>query len=303
MKPMHKRLSHSTWLWGWARGRMRRNARGAGRRGDSSQHAQWVQRIVGCFARRGVRTGMHPEKMILDFARRPWIFFLQNFLTHMWVAGGNERSATKQRADHRPLEADLEFQGIRKPATSSQKYLGLPIFGEPARGAASRALFAIRDAVGSGKIANESDRGESTFGRSRLSRADSATVIPRTQFLARHIPMVFPAARRSLLESSAGAAELVANVTQKHRRIEERRLAASRDAGPVSGLWELSESMVTAERRPMQSRKTRISNMESGALNSPGRPEFPINVERVTDEILKQLDRRVIAARERMGRT
>jgi hypothetical protein len=303
MKAMHKRLSHSTWLRGWARGRMGRNARGAGRRGDLPWHAQWVQRIVGGFGRRGVRSGMHPEKMILDFARRPWIFLLQNFLAHMWVAGGNERSAIKQRAAHRPLEADLLFQGIRKPDASSQNFQALPIFREPARGAAGQAFVAIPRAWGSGKITNESEHGESSFGGGRLSRAGSAAVMPHAQFLAQRTPVVFPAARRSLLESTAGADDLAANVTQKHRRVEERRLAASRDPGPVSGLWGPSESIVTAERRPMQSRKTRISNVESETLNSPARPEFPINVARVTDEILKQLDRRVIAARERMGRT
>jgi len=246
--------------------------------------------------------------MIYAFAARPWIFFLEHFLTHALVRGGNGAASTNHRAATRSSGFELRPQGMREHSGSVQNFFSAQIFREFARETrfvrepAGRAVFSSSGGLGSRKTASERGSGESAFGMGRLSRTGLAAVMPLTRFLARHTPVVVPAVRRSVRETTAGADELAANVTQKHRRIEERRLAASRDPGPAFGISGPSESMVTVERRPAQNRKTRISSVESEPLNSPARQEFPINVARVTDEILKQLDRRVIAARERMGK-
>jgi hypothetical protein len=308
MRPILNRLSPSHWVRGSPRRRMGQNACVGVRSGRLPWHARWAQQIVGRFRRRGSGTGMHPEAMIMAFAARPWNFYLQNFMANTWVAGGNGALMANQRTFFPSADLELRPQGIREPQSLVRNYFSTQVFREFARdarfmrGQVSSVVFSRSDARGNGKAASESAREETEFTRARMAGCDSLAAMPLTRFFLRRAPSVVTAARRSVQESTGGAQELVANITQKHRRIEERRSVMSRE--PMSLLAPPPAPAIAdgSERRQTLSRRGLTFEAEIDGRSTPQRQEFPFNVARVTDEILKQLDRRVIAVRERMGR-
>jgi hypothetical protein len=92
-------------------------------------------------------------------------------------------------------------------------------------------------------------------------------------------------------------------LARRHRRVEQRRERIVQEFAPErkfeSALWMPMESArsIAGTRTPASPRSQHPETLESGVV-----PLRQINVTQVADEVLKQLDRKLIAARERMGR-
>ena len=308
MKWNLNRLSLSRYRREGGRKRMGRQQRIARCGSPMLWHTRWAERIIGRFARRMSRAAMHPEAMIMAFAARPSSYILQRFLFNTWVTGGNGALSAGQGSAFRTSGDQPQARGVHEPQSVVRNFFSTQFRREIARdaqsvrGQSSQAMFPISGALGGGKMRKQSGGEGTALWRARMSQRDFPGVLPLAGYLTHRTALVAPTVQRSEAEIG-GVYELVANATQKHRRIEELRLAAGRDPVPTLALPAMSESVATVERRQIQSRRPHKSKFESEPRHAQARPDFAFDAARVTDEILKQLDRRVIAARERMGRT
>jgi hypothetical protein len=92
------------------------------------------------------------------------------------------------------------------------------------------------------------------------------------------------------------------HITNRHRRVEEHGFRYRRELAidePRSSAGDMTVVAGRAASRRVQEPDIRMET-DSGKGNS--RPKPVIDTARITDEVLKQLDRRLIAARERMGK-
>jgi hypothetical protein len=97
------------------------------------------------------------------------------------------------------------------------------------------------------------------------------------------------------------ARELPERVTRKHRRVEARPYApAAREIAIVPAAHPAAIPAIPAPAAPRDGPRAAPAGGGQGGRATPQGPE--INVARITDEVLRQLDRRLLAARERMGR-
>ncbi|WHZ15380.1 MAG: hypothetical protein OJF52_002224 [Nitrospira sp.] len=99
-----------------------------------------------------------------------------------------------------------------------------------------------------------------------------------------------------------GPSDLVVRLTSRHRRKDMTRtdLARAFGSGPsvLSGRWSLAVEGAGAQ--PVGTGKPHDLSAEPAGRSVPSAPAM--NVSLVADEVMKQLDRRLTAARERMGR-
>ena len=275
----------------------RRNVPGAGipdRPGAICRHARWTQQVIAAFARHHRHlAGQHVEK-IVAMAARPWIFVFHNYLSHARPAG-------EGRAPSRgPLET-----GPLAPVRSSSVWqvhrelaLEAPTPRPVARPLLVRELGAARR---SGLLAGPV-RQEMAFVRPRAARRASTGAAPAASIFAPRPPRVLTVVQPDFPQSGAEAGSDAGRVIRRHARTEDLHVAASRAASPILALAPQSEIAATVEQRPLRSFKPQLSESESAPRVPAAIPEIPFNITRVTDEILKQLDRRIVAARERMGR-
>jgi len=101
-------------------------------------------------------------------------------------------------------------------------------------------------------------------------------------------------------EDDSPAATLRERVLRKHRRIETRPFMTARLGTSQSRSAAISEIPTLIHRTPAQPRINPLSESTPRQHSAPQAPN--INVAQITDAVLQQLDRRLIAARERMGR-
>jgi hypothetical protein len=95
---------------------------------------------------------------------------------------------------------------------------------------------------------------------------------------------------------------IVTQLARKHHRTEVSKAQIDREFGapthPVltRSAMQAEEAIVTQSARRMANESR--ADESSAAVAAPP----PINVSQITDEVMKQLDRKLVAARERMGR-
>jgi hypothetical protein len=89
-------------------------------------------------------------------------------------------------------------------------------------------------------------------------------------------------------------------IRRKHQRVEEHGFRFRRDLVIEEPRLPVSEMTLAASRssRPQPDTKVRVET--AGGAVSQAKPV--LNTAQLTDEVLKQLDRRLIAARERRGK-
>jgi hypothetical protein len=109
-------------------------------------------------------------------------------------------------------------------------------------------------------------------------------------------------ARYEAAEGEPSTRDVVSRIAKRHRRVEER-LALDRQ-GHAQGATRIPEAEMTlvdnSPRVTQQPTRQPMTPIESGTRLC--RPQPVVDVAQITDEVVKQLDRRLIAARERRGR-
>ncbi len=110
--------------------------------------------------------------------------------------------------------------------------------------------------------------------------------------------------REETSEPETGTTTIVRHVREKHRRVEEhfvhgRDLRLSRSQPELAA----PDVGVAVERAPQDRQPSAMPHIESELQGTRVRAQPAIDAVRITDEVLKHLDRRLVAARERMGRS
>ena len=119
-----------------------------------------------------------------------------------------------------------------------------------------------------------------------------------------------PASRErsaQILQTQAGldpkTLEIVTRVVRKHVRVEDRLMAQDRATAPHIHLPAMPPERAPARaRRPHAHRADDAMPDAESPVNQKARPAPAVDVAYLTDEVLKQLDRRLVATCERMGR-
>jgi hypothetical protein len=108
-----------------------------------------------------------------------------------------------------------------------------------------------------------------------------------------------------VIEDGSVAADMPSRVARKHRRLEHHAWPHPEDSAISSEAW----PVVSNPRRVHQPQWRQPASDAEVPTPSPQlrtttqlQAEPVVNVARITDEVIKQLDRRFIAARERRGK-
>lgn len=109
--------------------------------------------------------------------------------------------------------------------------------------------------------------------------------------------------RRRMLREIAGldgaGSEVAAAIVRRVQRVEERPTGQSMDPVVAASTMRLSRNAAEISEPP----RTRESSAGSTFEAFPAAPPAPpFNVTQLTDEVMRQIDRRLVSARERMGK-
>jgi hypothetical protein len=296
MKTNRKRVVLSRWSRGRVCGSVRSSAQITGQFDAMRRHRRWTERILERYSRASWRGARHQEAMILALAPRAWIFLYQQFAAATWISHrGGPGAASARKLGRAGLAAVPQFFAT----PFSRESAGERRFSVPATSAEARSCHGTlrrRRLEGPWSVTDAATQ------EPRLARIKARVDLRLSWLLRKMVPLVVAGHRAEAQAAVRGAQDIAVAVTQKHRRIEERRLVTAREPMSLPALPPASPIAGGSQRRQTLSRRGLTCEAESDGRSTPQRQEFPFNVARVTDEILKQLDRRVIAARERMGR-
>lgn len=266
-----------------------------------SRHLCWAVAIAERLTRRVPRYRTHPEKMTLSFASRFWVLLRR-------IGGKSHHPAisitspqTRERHDlcQSAYTPDRKIRFI-VPQAMAHKAMRLPS-AAPSFWAHHR-LHNLTAAALSQQI-RTIERTERFLIRLSLltSSGERVSSSPVASFLARQTirPLQVPAAG-----SSFEVGDIPAQVQKRHRRLEKRLFLRPPEATDQFRSTSISEHPVVVEKsKPRNSAPAdHTTQFERKPRSRISTPEPPVNIGQITDAVLKQLDRRLVAARERMGR-
>lgn len=264
----------------------------------ANPHLRWTLALLGRLLRRILSRGRRWENMILARPARHWMSWPHALLLRLdptRPAGPvsiRERSVLHLSEVRRLLNGFSVTSARAAGAGSIVPTAALPQGKQHAAGEAG-----LSGAIGKRNRAME--------GREMISRHQHAQGA-RWYGLS---PLRLVPANHSLgsygnaAGSTAGDAA-VSRIVKRHRRVEEPRLPSSLAPGEKRspGSAPVEPLFVAGKLRPRVGRQSDARFAPAETRTDPT-AQAAVNVERITDAVLKQLDRRLVAARERMGRT
>lgn len=270
--------------------------------GAASRHLRWASGITSRLALRSRWPGLHPETMTVTHPFRVLILRLQTLLRHthsqtLMYSPALHPTATSSPGQNSQTEAYRQLiaphQTIVERNHSSTSFVR-----EIMRHTASLAqpVGAIRR--------NRTVEFVDKIAPPRISR-----LVPGNSGSA--ASLAIPRPRRANAQSGSEqdhpesvSESLPERVARKHRRIEARPFMQPRGLAPqifaAPTPEEPAVSHTTLARRRTQQRFAEPVESPTRPHSAPQAPN--INVAQITDAVLQQLDRRLIGARERMGR-
>ncbi len=288
-----------------------------------SKHVDWVAAIANRFGMRNaagrgfakakltdltihewIRPGNSTATIALHYDQRQWI---QNeFKANERIRPGNATATIASHYDQRQW-----IQNEFKTVVMQQLFLSQAIVAKnagkpvpPALNKQLERLFAgpgeTRHAVAVPSVVRQFSRSASMAGNTERQRVGWPLTFAGTK------------ANRRLDANSLGSADVeesirlemrAARLVQRHQRVEVARERIAREFGPEPSM-QSPESPASEGHRSMSQAKSHA--LQERDVQEPSRmraaPNGGINVTQVADEVMKQLDRRLIAVRERMGR-
>jgi len=268
-----------------------------------SRHLHWVLAITERLAHRMTWCGIHPENMTLSLARRFWILLRD-------IAAGRPHPAftilspqTRERRE--PAARQFAHAHEWKLQILSPQ---LMTHG-PTRNVAPTISAFVQNRVHTSTTVTLTQLVRSIEAAARLSLRESplATGGERT-FSPPPASSVVQSAIRPLhsvfAESDPEIGDIPARVQHRHRRVEQRPFLCSGDFADRLPTLRNAEQPVVVDKSQLRIRARADDELPFGhkprGRASPAEP--PVNIGRITDAVLQQLDRRLVAARERVGR-
>jgi len=108
--------------------------------------------------------------------------------------------------------------------------------------------------------------------------------------------------RHVTMASDSGPRDVAARIVRQLRRREEAPPLQPRDVAPTRAALPTSGSDFVVERTMQRPQRQLGPTLEPEAARATGRLTPAVNVTQITDEVIRQLDHRLVATRERMGR-
>jgi hypothetical protein len=291
-------------------------------RRPESKHIDWVAAIANRFGVRNAGRGFTKAKLTdltineriqpghgtatiaSHYDQRQWI--RNEFKTNERIRPGHGTATIASHYDQRQW-----IQNEFKTLVMQQLFVSLAIVsknaGKPMPPALSKKLERLFAGPGETRHALAVP-----FFVRRFSR--SASMAGNTEQQRVGWPLTFAGTKvnRRLDAHSVGSADVdesirlempVARLAQRHQRVEVARERIVREFGPEPSM-QSPESLAREVHRSVSRAKSHA--LQEGDVQEPSRMRAAshggINVTQVADEVMKQLDRRLIAARERMGR-
>jgi len=271
-----------------------------------ARHLGWARAIIAKFLRQ--MPGAQPNGFIHARVTRPCNLFHQYFLFQAWLNQPRGQAATEISKALLPLSRPHDPHSVRQPFGILEQVLAKSIRSQSVAtwpASAFRESEARRVSFSAaGRHLNVVQFKQAPGGLRSLEPIHTlaAAMLDAISFPHKR---GFARARFAQYESEEGqpnTCDVVKHIATKHRRVEERlvldgqglALGTTRIPGAEMTLVDNSPRVT---RRPVHQP---IIPIESG--NRLSRPQPIVDVAQITDEVVKQLDRRLIAARERRGR-
>jgi hypothetical protein len=292
----HTRLALAKWSLGEPRTPVGSQALGA-----ASRHLRWASGITSRLALRSRWPGLHPEAMTVTHPFRALILRLQTLLRHT-----HSQTLMYSPAPHPTATASPRPNS----QTEANRQLMVPHQTIVERNHSSTSF--VREIVGNTALAQP----VGAIQRNRTVEFVDKISLP---LISRSVPgnigpaasLAIPRPRHAIAQSGneqdnpeSVSESLPERMVRKHRRIEARAFLQPRGLAPqivaAPTLQEPAVSHATLARQRTQQRFA--EPVESPTRPHSARQASNINVAQITDAVLQQLDRRLIGARERMGR-
>ena len=269
----------------------------------ASRHLHWVAGITSKITRRSPGPGLHLEAMTLTHPFRRQLLRLQTLIRHTHSEIRLLTPGTQECRTRGSARDNLWFDVSRRSAISPQ-----PII-ERSR---SLALFVHeilhRSApAASSTVALRRRRTLTSFAEIAapgLSRRIQSRAAPAFSLMSGSTRLRLPRMSTSPEEADLFAAPFVERLLRRHRRIESQPFLRIRESPSQILASPTPENPTVAHR--MQARRPSPQHFDGPTEPAPRQhsivPAPHINMTQITDAVLQQLDRRLIAARERMGR-
>jgi hypothetical protein len=263
------------------------------------RHLRWAARIASKLGRRAPWRGLHSEAMTLAHPLRTRVLRLQTLF---------HRFHSQTRLLHSPERKQNATQAVERQPDRSRSLLPAP----PAVVERNLPVLSFVREIVQHSAPEVSCRNIIQRNRTvefvervvapRLSRTMHAVSSPETSLAS------MPSGRATIQPTrqpsqSDSAATLPDRVLRNHRRVEARPFLRARDAAPQILPSAVPEEPAVIHRTPARRRVRQFDSPTEPAPRQHIAPQAPhIDVAQITDAVLQQLDRRLIAARERMGR-
>jgi len=255
----------------------------------------WTLALLERLFRRIPSLDMHRQDMILARSARHWIAWRHTVLLHVDPMRLAPPTSIRERSILY-LGRSGSWLNRRPVASSAASGIQFPALSQSRRTAEQKADV-------SGAIVRRNDAIEVLPTMAERQPRHRATGYASSPLL-----LVRANWSQGLTRSTAEltAADSIANrVVRQHRRMEERGLTRSLDSGEErpSSLLPAEPPLLIEKSRPPVRKEYDGKFVSSGERrNATTQPGTAMNVAHITDAVLKQLDRRLVAARERMGR-
>ena len=261
-----------------------------------SRHLLWTRALVERLLRRILTQAMCCESMTLLRTARRWISGPRRLLLRdspglFAPISTPERTVLQLRESTRWLCGKRRVSSSRSTRNENAARRASP---SQSRWSSARRQPAVFSTIARGK------RAEIPAMSQVCAREEHSHEFPPHLVVVGRIPRLL----RNETAALSAAESIPRRVPNQYRRVEDRSFARSVNSSE-NGTPKLPSGASVVADRP----RARLPHDAAASIGSPtGRrepvvqPQLETNVAEITDAVLKQLDRRLVAARERMGR-
>jgi len=265
-----------------------------------SRHLRWIAGIVAKHFHRASWHRAHAEAMALLYPARRTVLRLQTIVRQT----ARRAASTAQTMDTRAAKTMQIMQPqIVQPRIFIQRQQ------EPGR--LQPVFFAVRELPRSSESKSSAGASAPSF---RLARHTERTIVERlmlrgfgsgqasTSMQLLLASIEGPNLLRSQIRAEGEECSLPERVIRKLRRLEERPLHHARQAAVKRPAAPAQEGAPGVQRSRRGSYAEVEPSFEAHTPSRAAQQPTAVNVAQITDAVLQQLDRRLVAARERVGR-
>lgn len=248
------------------------------------RHARWAGALTGKFRSQADLGAWLPQELVYGLHSWRRLFFLRNL----------QQFRFEQRYSHTAGPVMNNFFLLQRNSTSPSAAAA-----KPAAAAEHFGRRNIRQEQVPPPVLLRRERWlpiERTFSRS-AGRPDGS--VNAAAALSFHEILVRQRMLREVAGPDGAGSEVAAGIVRRVQRVEERPPGQSPHAVFTASAPHLSRDAVERSERPGRKENRAGSSFEVFPAMPPAPP---FNMMQLTDEVMQQIDRRLVAARERMGK-